>query len=501
MRPLRIYIILTLLTVNISAFSSYAQWNEPIRISQPGRFLYPSIEAQGDTLHIVADRDGGDGLIRYYRSSDNGNEWSAALVLPDPTITDASYLPSLAVETSNIYASWLSIDYIGPRFQNIGFRKSTDGGSTWLPPVLVLAQDRVGVLVPTFGVVDQFLYVMYAEYLDSGLHFLTAKSLDQGETWSYPDTLFGVNYVSGRGIETAARGDTIHVLWTGSFSNSTPSQVYYFRSTDGGQSWSDSFALRTTEQRGAPMAAFSVNETGDLVACWLDYRYASFGFRGDIFCRTSFDGGESWGDEIQLTYDHESIMPDVDWTGINLFVAYEDWRFNRREIWFRRSSDNGQSWGEEERLTDDYIEDRNPCVAGAADGNVYVVYSKIIDNPDSLEYTGVYLKRYEQTVGITDPDRDIPNSIALLKAYPNPFNTSVVLSIILPERGETAIEIFDICGRLVKTIFEGGNLEKGTHKFTWDATDADGKAVSSGLYFAVAGTPQGKITQRLTLIR
>lgn len=469
-------------TITFLPIYAYAGWTPAVRVSEPGRYLYPSVKAHGDTLHVVADYDAGDDLARYYRSLDGGDEWSPAFIIPDPQMTDGCVLPTLTSDGNNIYTSWKNIDYIGPRYQNIGFRRSTDGGSTWLSPVLVLSQDRIGVGVHTLGVADSILYVIYTEYLDSELHFLIAKSFDQGETWSYPDTLFGMDHISGRGIETSAVDDTIHVVWTGSFSETTPSQVYYFRSTDGGETWSDNVALRNTEDRGAPMASIAVNERGDMAACWMDYRYAPSGFRGDIFCRLSFDGGDSWDDEIQLTFVHESMGPDVHWLADDIYVAYIDWRFDRREIWFRRSSDNGQTWGDEERLTDDYIEDRDPSVAAVEDGRIYVVYSKIISNPDSAEYAGVYFKRCEETVGISDHTQDIPMSVDFLSAYPNPFNSTTSITYNHLEGGE--IEIYNITGQKIRTL----NIPTKEGKIIWDATDAMGNKVSSGIYFARAKT-------------
>jgi hypothetical protein len=492
-------IILTLWVLAIAP--ARAQWTEPIRISEPGRFLYPSIEYSCDTLHVIADYDEGDDLLRYYRSLDGGDLWTPAFIVPDPQMTDGCILPSMSVIGSNVCISWLNIFFPGNNDLNIGFRASTSGGSSWLPSGLVLDQDRWSIGTQAVGVASNFIYVIYSEYLNSALYLLIAKSMDNGQTWSDPEPIYPIHEITGRGVDTEARGDTIHIIWSGLLDSAGAGQVYYFHSTNGGNEWSEMMNLRGIEELGAGRVCISCNDNGRLVACWKDYRYAPFGFKGDIFCRLSFDSGNSWDDEVQLTYAHESIIPEIDWAGDYIYVVYEDWRFNRKEIWYQHSSDNGQSWISEERLTDDYIEDRNPAVEGVTDGRVYVVYSKITSNPDSLEYTGVYLKRYGEPAAIGDKGRGIPGRMDILSAYPNPFNSSIALSIILSKGGETKIEIFDIRGRLVKTIYKGGNLQKGTHKFTWDATDASGKAVSSGLYFAVAGTPQGKITKTLTLIR
>jgi hypothetical protein len=71
-----------------------------------------------------------------------------------------------------------------------------------------------------------------------------------------------------------------------------------------------------------------------------------------------------------------------------------------------------------------------------------------------------------------------------IDANPNVFNLSTVIGIENSEGGEVEISIFNILGQKLwsKTI----NGKEGS--VIWDATDASGKVVSSGLYIAVASS-------------
>ncbi len=66
--------------------------------------------------------------------------------------------------------------------------------------------------------------------------------------------------------------------------------------------------------------------------------------------------------------------------------------------------------------------------------------------------------------------------------HPNPFNPSTTISFTLPEAGQVALRVFDVRGRLVRTLADG-SFEAGTHSVEWNATDGSGRRVASGIYF------------------
>ena len=66
-------------------------------------------------------------------------------------------------------------------------------------------------------------------------------------------------------------------------------------------------------------------------------------------------------------------------------------------------------------------------------------------------------------------------------AYPNPFNAETVIEISLPDDQHVAVAVFDINGRLVRTLTDG-QLARGTHYLKWNGRDSTGKAVASGIY-------------------
>ena len=87
---------------------------------------------------------------------------------------------------------------------------------------------------------------------------------------------------------------------------------------------------------------------------------------------------------------------------------------------------------------------------------------------------------------------------------PNPFVNSTIISFILPagkDAGEVSLDIFDVSGRLVKTLIETPYIP-GLYTVSWDGKDNAGKDVASGIYFFHVTIP-GKLNsiQKAVLIK
>ncbi|MEE9554060.1 MAG: T9SS type A sorting domain-containing protein [candidate division Zixibacteria bacterium] len=81
-------------------------------------------------------------------------------------------------------------------------------------------------------------------------------------------------------------------------------------------------------------------------------------------------------------------------------------------------------------------------------------------------------------VAIDDYIVNLPARFALIQNYPNPFNPSTTIRYSLPEQSDVRIEIYNILGQRVATLFDG-NKQAGYQTITWNAED-----YPSGVYFA-----------------
>jgi flagellar hook assembly protein FlgD len=70
----------------------------------------------------------------------------------------------------------------------------------------------------------------------------------------------------------------------------------------------------------------------------------------------------------------------------------------------------------------------------------------------------------------------------LYESRPNPFNPRTVIRFSLAQAGKARLVIYDVGGRVVRTLLEGSQAA-GPHTVVWDGTDDNGHRVGSGVYW------------------
>ncbi len=77
----------------------------------------------------------------------------------------------------------------------------------------------------------------------------------------------------------------------------------------------------------------------------------------------------------------------------------------------------------------------------------------------------------------------VPRQTALHQNVPNPFNPTTTIRFDLAADGPVALRIYDVAGRLVRTLINGPGKAGGNQAVTWDGLNESGERVSSGIYF------------------
>lgn len=87
-----------------------------------------------------------------------------------------------------------------------------------------------------------------------------------------------------------------------------------------------------------------------------------------------------------------------------------------------------------------------------------------------------------------------------LKTFPNPANPRVIVAYEMPASGNARLEVFDTRGHRVRTLLDE-RLAAGPGQVAWDGTDFRGRAMSTGVYYVILKTTQGKQRSQVTIIR
>jgi len=88
----------------------------------------------------------------------------------------------------------------------------------------------------------------------------------------------------------------------------------------------------------------------------------------------------------------------------------------------------------------------------------------------------------------------------LQQNFPNPFNPTTTISYKLDAPGLVELTVFDMLGREVKTLVQSFQIP-GYHTVTWDAQDATGQRVPSGVYLYTLKTAGFLETRKMLLMK
>jgi len=97
----------------------------------------------------------------------------------------------------------------------------------------------------------------------------------------------------------------------------------------------------------------------------------------------------------------------------------------------------------------------------------------------------------------------VPDVFALTQNYPNPFNPTTRFQVDIPATDtpqNARVEVFDIRGRLVQTLYNG-QLEPGSYVMQWNGRTASGVKAPSGVYIYRFISNDFQSTKRMVLLK
>jgi nitrous oxidase accessory protein NosD len=131
--------------------------------------------------------------------------------------------------------------------------------------------------------------------------------------------------------------------------------------------------------------------------------------------------------------------------------------------------------------------------------NYYPNPSKI---SGSVDYTGALGSGPNPTSPRPPQPEPKPELVVtgLGQAHPNPFNPIVQIPFGVSSAMDVSIDIFDVNGRLVRSLLNG-RKERGNHVVVWDGTTNNGSPTASAVYFVRMHAGTLTQTQKIVLLK
>lgn len=338
-------------------------WCEDIRLSSIEGDRMPQICANGSNIHLVWNGGAQYERINYKRSIDGGNTWDLEVQIPN-VIGVVNGANGIAVSGDYIHLVW-------ENGATIMYAKSENNGETWsIPETLAMSSADDGYA--SIAVNASYVHVAFGRYYSTSEYnqIFYIRSTDYGNSWSDIVPISPQNEFSKDLPDIAVSGNYVHVVWH-EHDDAVPytvSEVRYVRSTDRGENWEEDYALVPGSEVAHIPAIASRESNVHLIWAYDD----------DIYHKKSLDNGFTWSGDAKITDEGWASLfgGDIGLYGVNVHVAWYDYRDSVEipEIYYKLSNDNGNSWTPDTRLT--YLI-TNPELPGSYDPKIAVAGNSI----------------------------------------------------------------------------------------------------------------------------
>jgi len=134
------------------------------------------------------------------------------------------------------------------------------------------------------------------------------------------------------------------------------------------------------------------------------------------------------------------------------------------------------------------------------DGNGEMDVFAAMANGTVYCFAGSYVGIDPGDVPIEPENRLIPEMLIVDPAYPNPFNSSVIIPVRLRVPSKVDLRVINILGREVYQR-SSLHLSTGTHRLVWDGSTSSGIPLPSGMYFMEVKSISNRVLRQVELLK
>jgi hypothetical protein len=342
-----------------------ATFSKGINLSNnSGYSEHPQIAVSGSNVYVAwTDNTPLNQEILFKMSTDGGNTFYKSINLSNNS--GNSNNQEIAVFANNVYVVWedktnnfknSKNNSGGNNINNVAtnaisvnssivVKASTDGGNTF-KNIKIITNDAGGLVesYPKIAASGGNVYVVWnvgipsVEYDDynnkigkeQGIFF--TKSSDSGGSFSSIVKLNNQGNIVGES-QIAASGNQVYIVWSGNSDNLIPNDLFFIKSTDRGNTFTDEISLSKKSSLNAEISVYGNN----VYIPWQDG--ISKGNNQEILLKQSTDRGNTFTDAIENLSNNEGISecPSIAVSNNNVYVVWEDNTTGNHEIFFTRS--------------------------------------------------------------------------------------------------------------------------------------------------------------------
>jgi len=432
--------------------------------------------------------------MNIYRSSNLGANWIAM-----------NHLDPAQPWTSTFY----SMDINGTNYIAVGgnglFNKSTNSGANWTTSTTWLSagtfydvwaeyNDKkvwaVGSPGSSGSTFDQILYstnggVSWANQTINSTRYFRSISMINTSTGYIAGSSGAVRKTTNGGTTwDSLPFPSTSLLYKADFVNATTGWVvgtsspYIWKTIDGGMNWvsqtgptaavynidmvdanvgwfvGSSGSLRKTTDGGTTWTAQTSGTTSTLYSVKMLNANTGFICGASSTVKKTTNGGTDW---VTITQPYSTTLYGMDWFDENKGIVT-----GSSSGYTARTVNGGSTWS----------------IENTSGSTMYSVYLRHGDSAWAVGSGAYVFKLSTGIVGITNYNSNIPADYFLSQNYPNPFNPKTTIKFGLPKSGSVTLNVYDITGRLVRSILNNAPLNAGTVTHSFDGTN-----LASGIYF------------------
>ncbi len=435
--------------IDIDAGNLWGMWPNDPKTPAAVDHIWPYVAVANNGNIIMATGDYNASVLHLWLTTDEGDTWT--LVLDTDSCATLSQFVRASQNPGSQKVVFIWTQYIEyDQFANdVYYMLSTDGGVTWGSPVNIT-------------------------------HYIPPSQIVDTATWAYCN----VNGVFDN-------NDNLHIAWGGYQAYVQAGTLYVLRRAKIFH-WDE--VLDTISVVNSPSIYYNQPE-----GWWLD----EYGRAG---------GWRTAADQPQLIVDPNSDTLYCLWHGQDDTTDYSAGGWFNGELYGSYSSDNGLTWADYVNLTNTRTpgagpgecedEDYGTVCPRVVNDSIFITYIEdkdaggwpqgeggLTENPVRCWVVG----KREFMYGVAEHrvEKLVSTGLTL---YPNPVSGRLTISYGVACSGDVLMSLFDVMGRVVKSIVNGYRTA-GTHK-----ADFRVDGLASGTYFVVLQTAKTQVSKTVMVV-